>query len=169
MSHFQEPLSASSRSFIALLVLSSVFASTARAAPRLFDGSELDGCSLTDVTYTCDPDLGVDSDDLVITPEYVVVITGSGDVLANTAAIGINSKLYGNLTTVSTVALGAGAYLEGDTTAGSTAALDVDTIMIGNLSAGTTVALGAGAYLEGGLTAGSTAVLGADAIMIGNL
>jgi predicted acyltransferase (DUF342 family) len=170
MGHSNKYLETGWRGLAALVVVASpALASTANAAAFNFGGAAIADCSLDDFTYTCAPTASSESDTIAIADHFIVIVTGSGELVADTATLGLGSKLIGNLTVVQTAALGAGSFMEGNLTAGTTVALGADASMTGDILAGTTCALGASAFLDGNLEAGTTVALGASAQILGDL
>jgi len=142
---------------------------TAHATAIAFGGGVIAGCTLSDMTYTCASSPSSFDDAIAIGVNYIVKVNGSGDLLAFTAALGVNSVVNGNLISASTVALGIGAYVTGNLTAGTTVALGIDAYVVRNLTAGATVAMGVGSYVGRNLTAGTTVALGVKSYICLNL
>jgi len=142
---------------------------TAQATAIAFGGAVISGCTLSGLTYTCASSPSTFTDAIAVGANYIVTITGSGDLHAFTAALGVNGVVNGNLISASTVALGVGAYVTGDLTAGTTVALGVDAYVVRNMTAGSTVAMGVGSYVGRNLTAGTTVALGANSYVCLNL
>jgi MSHA biogenesis protein MshQ len=142
---------------------------TANATAIAFGGGVIAGCTLSGTTYTCASSPSTFKDAIAVGANYIVTITGSGDIHAFTAALGVNGVINGNLISASTVALGVGAYVTGNLTAGTTVALGVDSYVVRNMTAGSTVAMGVGSYVGRNLTAGTTVALGANSYVCLNL
>ncbi|MFT5136133.1 MAG: putative repeat protein (TIGR01451 family), partial [Arenicella sp.] len=141
----------------------------------IFDGRAVVGCPLDAIqkTYACVADATSPTDTITIAAGYKVNQV-AGHMYAATITLAANSELVivGNnksLFATSTVALGAGAKMDGNIYAGTTVALGADAETDGDIYAGTTLALGAGASTTGSLNAGTTVALGANALITGDV
>jgi len=165
----------------------------AGATAFIFDGREVAGCPLdaSQKTYACVADATSPTDTITIASNYKVnqvdghmyaatitlaanselVILGNNKSLfvTSTVALGAGAKMDGNIHAGTTVALGAGAEMNGDIYAGTTLALGAGALTTGSLNAGTTVALGAHALISGDVTGGTTVVLAANSNVTGNV
>jgi uncharacterized repeat protein (TIGR01451 family) len=159
----------------------------------IFDGRAVAGCPLDAIqkTYACVADATSPTDTITIAAGYKVnqvdghmyaatitlaanselVIVGNNKSLfvTSTVALGAGAKMDGNIYAGTTVALGADAEMDGDIYAGTTLALDAGASTTGSLNARTTVALGAHALVTGDVTGGTTVVLAANSNVTGNV
>lgn len=134
---------------LSLMVPLLMSTSSALAVDTNFDGSVVPGCTLTLKNYVCASVQTTALDGLTIAGGYTV--DSHANVIANTAALAVDSRLNANITTATTFAMAANSYVHG------------------NVHAGTTMAMAEGSHINGALTSGATLALAKDAYVLGDV
>ena len=140
-------------------------AATGHAAAVNFNGSTIQGCTLsaTDKIYNCTSQPNFDA--IGIAADYSVI----GDFFGASAVLTGNAKLTGSLNVAGVVTMGSHAFITGNVIAGDTVTLGTHATIQGNLRAGTTVTMDSHASITGNVTAGTTVTSANHASVGGNV
>jgi cytoskeletal protein CcmA (bactofilin family) len=142
-------------------------AAIGHAATVDFNGSTVQGCTLSEKTYNCTPQPTPQPnfDAIGIAAGYSVI----GNLLGASAVLTGDAKLTGNLDVDGVVTMGPGAFITGNVIAGGTVTLGSRATIQGDLKAGTTVTMDEYATITGNVKAGTTVTSAAYGRVGGNV